>query len=199
MRWDSFRIRVDANGGWSLTGRRTRWGGSRHTTWVCGQPCASVEELADLRKRWRAAESMCPSLPTSRSARPRIPLRVRDLEAADLRRQGRSLGSVANALRIVDEWPTRRRVVPSTPASGSPAGVALMAVLPASTTPVGSARWGSSTAMSRRTLVLVGGLLPQRRVTPDPRSPDALGRTTAPRRLVAGNAWSRRTGCSQPP
>ena len=45
------RIRVDANGGWDVeTARRRRWGGSRHTALeYAEQPCATVEELAELR------------------------------------------------------------------------------------------------------------------------------------------------------
>ncbi|HPF76513.1 MULTISPECIES: o-succinylbenzoate synthase [Phycicoccus] len=168
----SARIRVDANGGWSLTEATDAVGRlAAYDLEYVEQPCASVEELADLRKALARNRIDVPIAADESIRKAEDPLRVRDLEAADLVVvKVAPLGGVANALRIVDECGLPAVVSSALDTSvGISAGVALAAALPGLDHACGLGTVGLFDGdVTTDPLVPVGGLLPQRRVTPDP-------------------------------
>lgn len=129
----SGRIRVDANGGWALDeasdvlGRLTAYGLE-----YAEQPCRTVEELRDLRIAL-ARNGIDVLIAADESIRKvEDPLRVRDLEAADLIVvKAAPLGGVRSALVIIEECGLPAVVSSALDTSvGIAAGVALAAALP---------------------------------------------------------------------
>lgn len=124
------RIRVDANGGWSLEqalaaiGALDRAAGGLE---YVEQPCASVEELAAVR---RAVD--VPIAADESIRRAADPYRVRDLEAADIAvLKVQPLGGVRACLRIAEDIGLPVVVSSALETSvGIAAGLALAAALP---------------------------------------------------------------------
>ena len=123
-------IRVDANGSWSVD-EAVSWiplldkaaGGLEYVE----QPCASVEELASVRRRVEVPIAADESI-----RRAADPYRVRDLEAADIAvLKVQPLGGVRACLRIAAEIEMPVVVSSAVESSiGIAAGVALAAALP---------------------------------------------------------------------
>jgi O-succinylbenzoate synthase len=123
-------IRVDANGGWSvddavLAIRRLDLA-ARGLEYV-EQPCATVEELADVRRRIDVPIAADESI-----RRAEDPYRVRDLHAADIAvLKVQPLGGVHACLRIAEDFGLPVVVSSALETSvGIAAGVALAAALP---------------------------------------------------------------------
>jgi O-succinylbenzoate synthase len=126
----SGHVRVDANGGWDID---TAVGAIRALDRAAAgleyveQPCASVEDLARVRRRVAVPVAADESI-----RRAADPYRVRDLEAADIAvLKVQPIGGVRAALRIAEE--IRLPVVVSSALEtsiGLAAGVALAAALP---------------------------------------------------------------------
>ena len=123
-------VRIDANGGWSVDDAVARIavlerasGGLEYVE----QPCASVEELAAVRRRVQVPIAADESI-----RRAADPYRVRDLEAADIAvLKVQPLGGVRACLRIAED--IGLSVVDSSAVESSigiAAGVALAAALP---------------------------------------------------------------------
>lgn len=124
------RIRVDANGGWSVdeavraTALLDRAAGGLE---YVEQPSASVEELAAVRRRVDVPVAADESI-----RRAADPYRVRDLEAADIAvLKVQPLGGVAACLRIAEDIGLPVVVSSAVESSvGIAAGLALAAALP---------------------------------------------------------------------
>ena len=124
------RIRVDANGGWDvgtavrLTALLDRAAGGLE---YVEQPCATVEELALVRRRVDVPVAADESI-----RRAEDPYRVRDLEAADVAvLKVQPLGGVRACLRIAEDIGLPVVVSSALETSvGIAAGVALAAALP---------------------------------------------------------------------
>ena len=124
------RIRVDANGGWDVP---TAVAATRALDRAAGgleyveQPCATVEELAVVRRRVQVPVAADESI-----RRAEDPYRVRDLEAADVAvLKVQPLGGVRACLRIAEEIGLPVVVSSALETSvGIAAGVALAAALP---------------------------------------------------------------------
>lgn len=122
------RIRVDANGGWSVTEAVTALGElGAFGLEYCEQPCASVEELAAVRAQ---VDVLIAADESVRKAED--PLRVARAGAADvIVLKVAPLGGVAPALRIAQECGLPVVVSSALDTSvGIRAGVALAAALP---------------------------------------------------------------------
>ncbi len=124
------RIRVDVNGGWAVDEAVTAIGildraagGLEYVE----QPCASVEELAAVRRRVDVPVAADESI-----RRAEDPYRVRDLEAADVAvLKVQPLGGVRACLRIAEDIGLPVVVSSALESSvGIAAGVALAAALP---------------------------------------------------------------------
>jgi O-succinylbenzoate synthase len=124
------RVRVDANGGWSVDAavRAIREldraaGGLEYVE----QPCASVEELADVRRRVDVPVAADESI-----RRVDDPLRVRKLEAADVAvLKVQPLGGVSACLRVAEQIGLPVVVSSALESSvGLAGGLALAAALP---------------------------------------------------------------------
>lgn len=165
-------IRVDANGGWSVEQAREALRRLRgYALDYAEQPCASVEELALLRAdltrhgihvRIAADESI---------RKAEDPMRVRDLEAADvIVVKVAPLGGVRSALRIVEECGLPAVVSSALDTSvGISAGVALAAALPELSYACGLGTVALLDGdVTDAPLLAVDGRLPVRRVAPDP-------------------------------
>ena len=127
------RIRVDANGGWSLEEARTALALlAAYGLEYAEQPCATVEELRDLRVALARGGVDVPIAADESIRKAADPLLVRDLEAADLIVvKVAPLGGVASALAIVQECGLPAVVSSALDTSvGIAAGVALAAALP---------------------------------------------------------------------
>jgi len=180
-------VRVDANGGWSVDDAVARIrdldraaGGLEYVE----QPCATVEELAVVRRRVDVAIAADESI-----RRAEDPYRVRDLEAADVAvLKVQPLGGVAACLRIAEDIGLPVVVSSALETSvGLAAGVALAAALPELPYACGLATAslldGDLVADPLRP---VDGTLPVRRPLPDP---EALARYAAdPARHAAWRA-----------
>ena len=126
----SGRIRVDANGGWAVDaavaaiGRLDRAAGGLE---YVEQPCASVEDLAVVRRTVGVPIAADESI-----RRAADPYRVRDLEAADVAvLKVQPLGGVRTCLRIAEDIGLPVVVSSALETSvGIAAGVALAAALP---------------------------------------------------------------------
>ncbi|MET0997466.1 MAG: o-succinylbenzoate synthase, partial [Marmoricola sp.] len=123
-------VRIDANGGWSVDDAVARIavlersaGGLEYVE----QPCASVEELAAVRRRVQVPIAADESI-----RRAADPYRVRDLEAADIAvLKVQPLGGVRACLRIAEDIGLPVVVSSAVESSiGIAAGVALAAALP---------------------------------------------------------------------
>ena len=129
----SGRLRVDANGGWdvdaalSAVPRLSRW----HLEYV-EQPCATVEELADLRRRLARAGLDVPVAADESIRRADDPLRVARLEAADIAvLKVQPLGGVHACLDLAERIKLPVVVSSALETSiGIRGGVALAAALP---------------------------------------------------------------------
>ena len=165
------RIRLDANGGWSvdqaerallavqsIAGNRLEY---------VEQPCKTVEELAELRRRLRGRVLIAADESIRRSE---DPYRVRDLSAADIVvLKVAPLGGVARCLEIADaiDMPV---VVSSELSSsiGIRAGLALAAALPELPYACGLATTELFVSdLTSTPLVPQGGSIPLRDVEPD--------------------------------
>ena len=171
------RIRVDANGLWSLDDAVAAIrlldraaGGLEYVE----QPCASVEDLARVRRRVDVRIAADESI-----RRAEDPYRVRDLGAADVAvLKVQPLGGVAACLRIAEDIGLPVVVSSALETSvGIAAGVALAAALPELPYACGLATVQLLTDdVADRPLLPVDGALPVAPLTVDP---DALARLAA--------------------
>ncbi len=163
----SGRIRVDANGAWSVDEAVTALRSlARFSLEYAEQPCASVEELAQVRRR-----AAVPVAADESIRRASDPYRVRDLDAADVAvLKVQPLGGVRACLEIAER--IRLPVVVSSALEtsvGIAAGVALAAALPELPYACGLATVSMFTAdVVAEPLVPVKGRLPVVRPEPDP-------------------------------
>ncbi|HET7304126.1 MAG TPA: o-succinylbenzoate synthase [Segeticoccus sp.] len=167
----SGRVRVDANGGWSVEqalGALRAMAG--HDLEYVEQPCATVEELAELRVALARAGIDVPVAADESVRKAEDPLRVVELDAADLIVvKVAPLAGVRAALRVVEQCGLPAVVSSAIDTSvGLRAGVALAAALPELPHACGLATLtlmgGDVTADS---LVPERGALPVRDVIPD--------------------------------
>jgi len=163
----SGRIRVDANGAWSVDEAVTALRSlARFSLEYAEQPCASVEELAQVRRR--AAVPVAADESIRRAA---DPYRVRDLDAADVAvLKVQPLGGVRACLGIAERIGLPVVVSSALETSvGIAAGVALAAALPELSYACGLATVSMFTAdVVAEPLVPVKGRLPVVRPAPDP-------------------------------
>ena len=169
------RIRVDANGAWdvdtavaALKLLERAAGGLEYVE----QPCASVEELAAVRRRTSILVAADESI-----RRAADPYRVRDLEAADIAvLKVQPLGGVRACLRIAEDIGLPTVVSSALETSiGLAAGVALAAALPELEYDSGLATVGLlADDVADQRLAPVDGYLPVR-------LPDGAPRSTSPR------------------
>ena len=157
-------LRVDANGGWSLeeAERAVALLDAEVGLEYVEQPCASVEELAELRRRTDVLVAADESI-----RRADDPYRVRDAEAADVAvLKVQPLGGVHACLRIAEEIGLPVVVSSAVETSvGLAAGVALAAALPELPHACGLATTSLLDAdVVAAPLVPVDGLLPVGRV-----------------------------------
>jgi O-succinylbenzoate synthase len=155
------RIRVDANGAWSVDEAVTALraldraaGGLEYAE----QPCATVEDLAAVRRRIDVPIAADESI-----RRAEDPYRVRDLEAADVAvLKVQPLGGVRACLRIAEDIGLPVVVSSALETSvGLAAGVALAAALPSLDLACGLATAGLLTEdVTRDRLIPVDGMLP---------------------------------------
>ena len=127
------RVRVDANGAWSVDdalAALTRL--AAYDLEYAEQPCATVEELRDLRIALARIGVDVPIAADESIRKADDPLRVRDLEAADIVVvKVAPLGGVASALAVVEACGLPAVVSSALDTSvGISAGVALAAALP---------------------------------------------------------------------
>jgi o-succinylbenzoate synthase len=163
------RIRIDANGAWDVsTARRLlplydrAAGGLEYAE----QPCATVEELAAVRRRVQVPIAADESI-----RRASDPLRVARLEAADVAvLKVQPLGGVRASLEIADSIGLPVVVSSALETSvGIAAGVALAAALPELPYACGLATVGLLAGdVVAEPLVAHDGMLPVRAVAPDP-------------------------------
>ncbi len=127
------RIRVDANGGWSVEQAETALGRlSRFDLEYAEQPCRTVEELAELRLRL-ARRHLAVDIAADESIRRAAdPYRVAELEAADIAvLKVQPLGGVRACLEIAERIGLPVVVSSALETSvGLRAGIALAAALP---------------------------------------------------------------------
>ncbi len=125
------RIRVDANGGWSVEEAETALRQlAEHELEYAEQPCRTVEELAELRRRLRGSGILIAADESIRRAED--PYRVAELAAADIAvLKVQPLGGVRSALEIADRIGLPVVVSSALETSiGIRAGLALAAALP---------------------------------------------------------------------
>ncbi|WP_207793385.1 o-succinylbenzoate synthase [Nocardioides acrostichi] len=161
-------VRIDANGAWSADEAVARLpvldraaGGLEYAE----QPCASVEELAAVRRR-----VFVPIAADESIRRAADPYRVRDLEAADVAvLKVQPLGGVEACLRIADDIGLPVVVSSALESSvGIAAGVALAAALPSLPYACGLATVQLFTAdVCTDPLLPIDGVLPVRRPVVD--------------------------------
>jgi o-succinylbenzoate synthase len=172
----SGRVRIDANGAWSVDEAVAAIpvldraaGGLEYVE----QPCATVDELASVR---RAVD--VPIAADESIRRSSDPYLVRDREAADIAvLKVQPLGGVRACLRIAEEIGLPVVVSSALETSvGIAAGVALAAALPSLPYACGLATVQLFTAdVVGEPLLPVDGALPVRRPTVDPHALDILG------------------------
>jgi O-succinylbenzoate synthase len=127
------RVRVDANGAWDVATAAEVLGRlAAYDIEYAEQPCASVEELRDLRVALARRGIDVPVAADESIRKAEDPMRVRDLHAADLIViKAAPLGGVRRALEIVAECGLPAVVSSALDTSvGMAAGVALAAALP---------------------------------------------------------------------
>jgi O-succinylbenzoate synthase len=168
----SARIRVDANGGWSLEQAVEALGKlSAYDLEYAEQPCASVDELASLRKALARGGIDVPVAADESIRKAEDPLLVARREAADLVVvKVAPLGGVARALEIVAACGLPAVVSSALDTSiGIAAGVALAAALPDLDHACGLGTVGLfERDVARSPLRPVAGTLTPGRAAPDP-------------------------------
>ncbi|HTT50182.1 MAG TPA: o-succinylbenzoate synthase [Streptosporangiaceae bacterium] len=156
------RIRVDANGGWDVdTAARMLGELSRSGLEYAEQPCPTLDELAELRKRVDVPVAADESI-----RRAEDPLAVRAAGAADIVvLKAQPLGGVRSALRIAAACGLPAVVSSAVESSvGLAAGVALAAALPELPYACGLATMSLLTGdVTSQPLAGPGGVLPVRR------------------------------------
>jgi O-succinylbenzoate synthase len=161
------RVRIDANGAWSVDEAvRNLKELDRFGLEYVEQPCASVHELAAVRRR-----SDVPVAADESIRRAEDPLLVRDLEAADIAvLKVQPIGGVRACLEIAEQIGLPVVVSSALETSiGIAAGVALAAALPELPYACGLATVSMFTAeVVADPLLPVDGLLPVVRPVPDP-------------------------------
>ncbi|MBD8870812.1 o-succinylbenzoate synthase [Nocardioides donggukensis] len=177
------RIRVDANGGWSpdeaVSAVQALDRAAEGLEYV-EQPCASVEDLAAVRRRVEVPVAADESI-----RRAADPYRVRELEAADVAvLKVQPLGGVRACLRIAEDIGLPVVVSSALESSvGIAAGLALAAALPELPYACGLATVQLLTDdPAAEPLLPVGGVLPVRRPV---LSEAALDRVAAPAERIA--------------
>lgn len=129
----SGRVRVDVNGGWSVDEAVARLAElARFGLEYAEQPCATTEELAELRRRLARAGVDVPIAADESIRRQGDPERVVELEAADIAvLKVQPLGGVRRCLELADRLGLPVVVSSALESSvGLAAGVALAAALP---------------------------------------------------------------------
>ena len=156
------RIRVDANGGWDVdTAARRLTALGRYGLEYAEQPCATLDELAELRKRVDVPVAADESI-----RRAEDPLAVRAAGAADIVvLKAQPLGGVRSALRVAEACGLPVVVSSAVESSvGLAAGVALAAALPELPYACGLATMSLLTGdVTDQPLAAAGGMLPVRR------------------------------------
>jgi O-succinylbenzoate synthase len=184
------RVRVDANGGWSVDDALAALVRlAAHDLEYAEQPCATVEELRDLRISLARNGIDVPVAADESIRRAEDPLRVRELEAADLVVvKVAPLGGVRAALDVVTACGLPAVVSSALDTSvGIAAGVALAASLPSLEHACGLGTVALLDGdVAAPSLVPVDGGLQVGRVAPDPGLLDRWA--AAPDRV----AWWRR-------
>jgi O-succinylbenzoate synthase len=175
------RIRVDANGGWSVDQALdavTRL--AAYELEYAEQPCATVEELAALRRALARRAIEVPVAADESIRKADDPLRVARLEAADLVVvKVAPLGGVLRALEIVEACGLPAVVSSALDTSvGIAAGVALAAALPTleHACGLGTVSLFERDVATHPLRPVAGGLTPGRAVA----DPEALVRLAAP-------------------
>jgi O-succinylbenzoate synthase len=180
------RIRVDANGGWDVdTAVRVLKLLDRFDLEYAEQPCRTVEELAQVRRRQDVLVAADESI-----RRAEDPLRVARLEAADIAvLKVQPLGGVRACLDIAERIGLPVVVSSALETSvGIAAGVALAAALPELPYACGLATVQLLRSdVVAEPLLPVDGMLPVRRPEPDPAR---LAAVAAPEATMT--AWDRR-------
>ncbi len=131
--WPHARIRVDANGGWDVEQARAALSAlARYDLEYAEQPCERVEDLAELRRALAREGIEVPIAADESIRKAEDPLRVRDLEAADIIVvKVAPLSGVRRACQVVQEVGLPAVVSSALDTSvGIRAGVALAAALP---------------------------------------------------------------------
>jgi O-succinylbenzoate synthase len=174
----SARIRIDANGGWSLEQAVEALGKlAAHDLEYAEQPCATVEDLAELRKALARNGIDVPVAADESIRKADDPLLVARLEAADLVVvKVAPLGGVARALEIVEACGLPAVVSSALDTSvGIAAGVALAAALPDLDHACGLGTVGLfERDVASHPLRPAGGVLSPGRAVPDPEALAAL-------------------------
>jgi O-succinylbenzoate synthase len=127
------RIRIDANGGWDVDSALVAIAKlQRYGLEYAEQPCATVEELADLRRRLARSATEVPIAADESIRRTADPLRVARLGAADVAvLKVQPLGGVRACLDLAERIKLPVVVSSAVETSiGMRAGVALAAALP---------------------------------------------------------------------
>jgi o-succinylbenzoate synthase len=166
------KVRVDANGGWSVEqAHRMLAALARFELEYAEQPCATLDELAELRRMVNVPLAADESI-----RRAADPLAVRAAGAADIVvLKAQPLGGVRSALQIAEQCGLRVVVSSAVESSvGLAAGVALAAALPELPHACGLATMSLLSAdVTAEPLRESGGELPVRAVAVDP---EMLGR-----------------------
>ncbi|GAA1555408.1 o-succinylbenzoate synthase [Kribbella lupini] len=161
------RVRIDANGGWSVDeALKALKELSRFDLEYVEQPCWTVEDLALVRRRTDVLVAADESI-----RRAEDPLRVRELEAADVAvLKVQPIGGVRACLEIAEQIGLPVVVSSALETSvGIAAGVALAAALPELPYACGLATVAMFTQeVVSEPLLPVDGFLPVKRLTPDP-------------------------------
>ncbi|HET6298531.1 MAG TPA: o-succinylbenzoate synthase [Kribbella sp.] len=161
------KVRIDANGAWSVDqALHSLKELARFDLEYVEQPCASVEDLAAVRRRTDVLVAADESI-----RRAEDPLRVRDLEAADIAvLKVQPIGGVRACLDIAEQIGLPVVVSSALETSvGIAAGVALAAALPELPYACGLATVSMfTTEVVAAPLLPVDGFLPVGQATPDP-------------------------------
>ncbi|WP_112248974.1 o-succinylbenzoate synthase [Kribbella monticola] len=180
------RVRIDANGAWSVDqALRSLKELARFDLEYVEQPCASVEDLAAVRRRTDVLVAADESI-----RRAEDPLLVRKLGAADIAvLKVQPIGGVRACLEIAEQIGLPVVVSSALETSvGIAAGVALAAALPELPYACGLATVSMFTSeVAAQPLLPVDGFLPVGRVQPDP---SLLAASTADQEITA--AWEAR-------
>jgi O-succinylbenzoate synthase len=178
-------VRVDANGGWTVEEAETAVRQlARFGLEYVEQPCARVEELADLRRRLARSGVDVLIAADESIRRAEDPYRVRELEAADVAvLKVQPLGGVQACLEVADRIGLPVVVSSALETSvGIRAGVALAAALPELPFACGLATVALFTAdVTSDPLLPVRGALPVVRPVPDRLGETAADATTEQR------------------